>query len=92
MVFKMGQVIKVKFNTSDFDRNNKYEMKLIRIRDQIENYLMNASIIEDDELAIALAAGRYGTMKLAKLTGEVETKKFINDCIITTLHSQNKNL
>jgi len=40
---------------------------------------------ENDELAIALAAGRFATMKLTQLTGENETKKFVNECIITTL-------
>ena len=38
-----------------------------------------------NELAIALAAGRFAAMKLTKLTGEIETKKFVNECIITTL-------
>jgi hypothetical protein len=40
---------------------------------------------ENDEIAIALAAGRFATMKLTQLTGETETKKFVNECIITTL-------
>ena len=53
-----------------------YETKLIRIRDEIEEYLRNVSKTEKDELAIALAAGRYASMKLAQLTGEKDTKKF----------------
>ena len=86
----MGQV--VKFNFSSINTNQKivyenkvYEKKLIRIRDNIEDYLCQISINEDDELAVALAAGRYATMKLAQLTGETDTKNFVNECIKTTL-------
>ena len=60
-------------------------IKLIRIRDDIEDYLCQASLNEKDELAVALAAGRYAAMKLAQLTGEVDTKEFFQDCIKTTL-------
>ena len=66
-------------------KEDLYQKKLIRIRDEIEVYLDQASIIEEDDLAIALAAGRYASMKLAKLTGEESTKKFFNECIKTTL-------
>ena len=88
----MGQIIKLNFSTTNNHENivykNKvYEEKLIRIRDEIENYLCQVSIKENDELAVALAAGRYATMKLAKLTGETDTKKFVNDCIKTTLNN-----
>jgi hypothetical protein len=34
---------------------------------------------------VALAAGRYATMKLVQLTGEGETLNFVNDCIKTSL-------
>ena len=67
------------------NQENLYEKKLIRIRDEIEDYLNKASTIEEDDLAIALAAGRYASMKLTKLTGEESTKKFFNECIKTTL-------
>ncbi len=88
----MGQVIKLNLLTINNNENivykNKvYEEKLIRIRDEIENYLCEVSIKENDELAIALAAGRYATMKLAQLTGETDTKNFVNDCIKTTLNN-----
>ena len=63
-----------------------YEKKLIRIRNEIEDYLRHASSIEKDDLAVALAAGRYASMKLAQLTGEHSTKKFFNECIKTTLN------
>ena len=82
----MGQVIKLDFSSSSEKDDMLYEKKLIRIRDEIENYLNNASITEEDELAIALAAGRYASMMLAQLTGEESTKKFFNECIKTTLN------
>tara|TARA_X000000950_G_scaffold256060_1_gene321236 strand:- start:453 stop:716 length:264 start_codon:yes stop_codon:yes gene_type:complete len=81
----MGQIIKLDFSSNNTNQENLYEQKLIRIRDEIEDYLNQASIIEEDNLAIALAAGRYASMKLAKLTGEQSTKKFFNECIKTTL-------
>ena len=81
----MGEVIRLQFSASNKDENLFYEKKLIRIRDDIEDYLVNVSNSEEDELAIALAAGRYASMKLTQLTGEQSTKKFINECIKTTL-------
>ena len=81
----MGEVIRLQFSASNKDENLFYEKKLIRIRDDIEDYLVNVSNAEKDELAIALAAGRYASMKLTQLTGEQSTKKFINECIKTTL-------
>ena len=86
----MGQVVKLNF--SSINKNEKivhedklYEKKLIRIRDDIEDYLCQTSLNEKDELAVALAAGRYAAMKLAQLTGEVDTKDFFQDCIETTM-------
>ena len=81
----MGQLIKIDFNNLDNKKDTNYRNKLVRIRDEIEDYLNLVSINENDELAIALAAGRFATMKLTQLTGEIETKKFVNECIITTL-------
>ena len=81
----MGQVISVNFSTFKKNEEIKYEKKLIRIRDEIENYLELACLNEEDSLAVALAAGRFASMKLAQLTGEHETKSFLNDCINTTL-------
>ena len=81
----MGQVIKLDFSSINEIDDLLYKKKLIRIRDDIEYYLENVSITEKDELAIALAAGRYASMKLAQLTGEISTKKFFNECINTTL-------
>ena len=81
----MGHIIELDFSSYNTNRENSYEKKIIRIRDEIEDYLNQASIIEKDDLAIALAAGRYASMKLTKLTGEESTKKFFNECIKTTL-------
>ena len=81
----MGQIIKINFTSSNNEKQSLYEKKLIKIRDEIEDYLDEVSIYEKDELAVALAAGRYAAMKLAQLTGEKSTKQFINDCIKTTL-------
>ena len=82
----MGQVIKLDF--SSYKKDLLYEKKLIRIRDEIEDYLRNVAVAEKEELAIALAAGRYASMKLAQLTGKESTKKFFNECIKTTLRER----
>ena len=87
----MGQIIKLDFSSYNTSQKDLYEKKLIRIRDEIENYLNQASAIEEDDLAIALAAGRYASMKLTKLTGEECTKKFFNECIKTTLKQKTYN-
>ena len=81
----MGQLIKINFNNLDNKKDKNYKNKLVRIRDEIEDYLNLVTRNENDELAISLAAGRFATMKLTQLTGEIETKKFVNECIITTL-------
>ena len=85
----MGEVIRLNISTSNVEENSLYEKKLIRIRDDIEDYLIYVSNAEKDELAIALAAGRYASMKLTQLTGEQSTKKFINECIKTTVKHSN---
>ena len=81
----MGQVIRLDFSSPNESEDLLYEKKLIRIRDYIEYYLTDVSITENDELAIALAAGRYASMKLAQLTGETSAKQFFNECINTTI-------
>tara|TARA_E500000178_G_scaffold250496_1_gene247108 strand:+ start:221 stop:481 length:261 start_codon:yes stop_codon:yes gene_type:complete len=84
----MGQIINVNFKSSIKEEYSEYKEKLIRIRDDIENYLDNQTSIENDDLAIALAAGRYATMKLVELTGQNETINFVNDCIKTSLKNK----
>ena len=81
----MGQIIKLDFSSYNNNQEDWYEKKLIRIRDQIEDHLNDVSTFEKDDLAVALAAGRYAAMKLTQLTDEEITKKFFNDCIKTTL-------
>ena len=81
----MGQIIKIDFFSLCRKEEDLYKKKLIRIRDEIEDYLNQVSLMEKDELAVALATGRYTSMRLAELIGEESTKKFINDCIKTTL-------
>ena len=90
--FKMGQIVKLNFSNVNNNNNIIYEQKLIRIRDDIEDYLYRASLNEKDELAVALAAGRFAAMKLAQLTGEVDTKEFFQDCIKTTLNNWDTSL
>ena len=75
----MGQIINVNFKSSIEQEYSEYRDKLVRIRDDIEIYLDDQTSIENDELAIALAAGRYATMKMVQLTGTNETRKFVND-------------
>ena len=87
MKIKMGQIIKLDFSSYN-KKEDLYEKKLIRIRDEVEDYLRNVSNTEKDELAVALAAGRYASMKLAQLTGKESTKNFFNECIKTTLRQR----
>jgi hypothetical protein len=91
MKVNMGQIIKLDFSSYNTYQEDLYEKKLIRIRDEIEDYLNQSSATEEDDLAIALAAGRYASMKLAKLAGEESTKKFFNECIKTTLNQKTYN-
>jgi hypothetical protein len=88
----MGKVIKVDFENNKSPQENFYKQKLIRIRDEIEEYLVASVIHEDDELAVALASGRFAIMKLTQITGENETIDFVNDCINTTLKEKYKTL
>ena len=68
------------------DRNDVQlmtQIKLCRIRDEIEEELNNYCIIEDNELAVSLASGRYSAMRLTKLIGKEDTIQFFKDCIET---------
>ena len=88
----MAEIIKFDFTKTRLNEEHIYMKKLIRIRDEIENHLMQSSLNENDDLAIALAAGRYAAMKLTQLTGEEDTRSFINDCIRTTLNNKKQEL
>ena len=88
----MGKIIKVDFDNNKNHQEDFYKQKLIRIRDEIEEYLVASGIYENDELAVALASGRFAIMKLTQITGENETIDFVNDCINTTLKGKSKTL
>jgi hypothetical protein len=87
----MAQIINFDFKKARTEKNESYKSKLIRIRDEIENYLVSSSLDEKDELAVALASGRFAIMKLTQLSGKEETKDFVNECIATSLRDINKN-
>ena len=87
----MAQIINFDFYKTQSNEDENYKKKLIRIRDEIEDYLLLSSSNEDDELAVALAAGRFATMQLTKITGEDETRSFVNDCIETTIKNEDQN-
>ena len=87
----MAQIIKFDFTKTKFNEDKIYKKKLVRIRDQIEDYLLLSSIDENDDLAVALAAGRFATMQLTKITGEDETRSFVNECIETTLKNKSEH-
>ena len=63
------------------------QVKLCRIRDDIEEKLNNYSIIENNDLAVSLSSGRYSAMKLTKLIGKEDTIQFFKDCIETASKS-----
>ena len=70
-----------------YDENLITRIKLCKIRDDIEKNLNNYSLIENNELAVSLASGRYSAMKLTKLIGKEETIQFFKDCIETASKS-----
>jgi hypothetical protein len=87
----MAEIINFDFEKSRTEKNESYKSKLIRIRDEIEDYLVSSSLDEKDELAVALASGRFAIMKLTQLSGKEETKEFVNECIATSLRDVNKS-
>ena len=91
----MNNVIKLSKYKNDLNNKNNDEnhdltsdqiKKLENLRDGIEKLLNTATAIHGEPLGVGLAAGRYAAMKLAQLTGEKNTKNFINECIKTTLN------
>ena len=69
------------------DENLITKIKLCKIRDDIEKKLNKYSLIENNELAVSLASGRYSAMKLTKLIGKEDTIQFFKDCIETASKS-----
>lgn len=64
-------------------RKYEKEKKYALIRDKIENHLQKFSKIYGDEWAVALAAGRYSSMKLQQMDGSDSTIDFFKKCIET---------
>ena len=56
---------------------------MIIIRDKVETHLHNFSKIYGDEWAVALAAGRFSSMKLQQMDGTDKTIDFFKKCIET---------
>ncbi|MAI84288.1 MAG: hypothetical protein CMM91_05070 [Rickettsiales bacterium] len=65
------------------ERKNEKEKKYAFIRDKIETHLTNFSKIYGDEWAVALAAGRYSSMRLQQMDGSDSTIDFFKKCIET---------
>ena len=70
-------------------KDQDYSSKLCRIRDTIEDELHMKSLLEKDQLAVSLAAGRYAAMNLQDILGQEDTIKFFKDCINTSKINKN---
>ncbi|MGB2069010.1 MAG: hypothetical protein ACPHY9_05625 [Candidatus Puniceispirillaceae bacterium] len=57
--------------------------RLETIRDNIEQLLNMVSGIRNDPEAVALAAGRYGLMRMYQLQGRAAVMAFANRCVET---------
>ena len=57
--------------------------RLETIRDNIEQLLNMVSGIRNDPEAVALAAGRYGLMRMYQLQGRASVMAFANRCVET---------
>ena len=62
---------------------NQKKEKMVEIRDEIEKFLTNYAINEQDLWAVSLAAGRFASIHLEKLDGEEQTINFFKNCIET---------
>jgi hypothetical protein len=86
----MGDVIWLKtakkdaIGVGDYPSLTREEVnRLENIRDNIEQLLNMVSGIRHDPEAVALAAGRYGLMRMYQLQGRAATMAFANRCIET---------
>ena len=86
----MGDII----NLSSYRSDTKVDMvepvpssfdtgKVEAVRDSIEAQLEWLAAHENMPLTVAMAAGRYGAMRLFQLQGRAETMAFIDQCIVT---------
>jgi hypothetical protein len=63
-------------------RSEEYKKKLYTlIRDDIEKVLNQYSQYYKDSWAVALAAGRFSSMKLQQLEGSKKSLEFFENCI-----------
>ena len=87
----MNNVISLKDYKLTKQSKSKNDLKLTseevitieKIRDGIENLLNTASAVNRDPLAVALAAGRYASMRLYQMQGRAETMDFFDNCLQT---------
>ena len=70
-------------NSKNLNLTSDEVITIEKIRDGIENLLNTASAVNRDPLAIALAAGRYASMRLYQIQGRAETMAFFDNCIQT---------
>jgi len=81
----MNNIVNIKnYKKEMFFKDQDYSSKLCRIRDEIEDELQIKSLLEKDQLAISLAAGRYAAMNLERILGQDDAIKFFKDCINTS--------
>ena len=68
----------------DYPSLTKEEIhRLETIRDNIEKLLNMVSGIRNDPEAVALAAGRYGLMRMYQIQGRAAVMAFANRCVET---------
>ncbi len=87
----MGDVIYLPTNkkcldlpAGDYPSLTREEVRRLEsIRDNIEQLLNMVSGIRSDPEAVALAAGRYGLMRMYQLQGRAAAMAFANRCIET---------
>ena len=70
-------------NSKNLNLTSDEVITIEKIRDGIENLLNTASAVNRDPLAIALAAGRFASMRLYQMQGRAETMAFFDNCIQT---------
>ena len=70
--------------TGDYPTLTREDVQRLEgIRDNIEQLLNMVAGIRKDPEAVALAAGRYGLMRMYQLQGRAATMAFANRCIET---------
>ena len=75
-----GQAPTIEVSGPEPDRDVE---KCVIIRDHIEEIMDMISAVHRDPETVALAASRYGSMRLYQLQGRARTMAFISRCIET---------